>query len=149
VAANCLDLFQMMVPRAVEAEIRAWLMHRPQREYPYATLFRHLRGYLLDPPNLAGRGVAGFGDGEAEAISLARDLGALLLINERPGAAFAMSIGVPVVRVPATILALCSREVISERAARRRLDMIERVTSPPTIAEARAALTALSSGSAS
>ena len=43
VAANCLDLFQIVVPRAVESEIRAIQADAPRREYPYATLFRHLR----------------------------------------------------------------------------------------------------------
>ena len=50
VAANCLDLFEIIVPRAVEAELLAVQASAPGREYPYATLFRHLRQQMSDPP---------------------------------------------------------------------------------------------------
>ena len=143
VAANSLDLFRIVVPAAVEVEIRATLADQPQREYAYATLFRHLRDKMLDPPGGFVKRIDGYGPGEAEAISLARDLGALVLINERPGIALALSLGLHVVTVPALVVAVCAAGVVSERAARRRLDLIERVTSPQIIAQARAALDAL------
>lgn len=78
VAANCLDLFRIVAPHAVETEIRGVQAGTPNREYPYTTLFRHLRGQMLDPPADAPDPLDRFGAGEAEAITVARHLGAVL-----------------------------------------------------------------------
>ena len=140
VVANCLDLFQIVVPRAVEDEIRASQSGVPVREYPYATLFRHLRRQMLDPPQNAPPPIDRFGSGEAEAISLAQHLGALLLINERPATLYAANLGVAVVTVPTVIVALSALGVIGDRAARRKLDLIEPNTAREVVADARRAL---------
>jgi hypothetical protein len=39
VVANCLDFFRIVVPRAVEAEIRAVQADAPRREYPLPRSF--------------------------------------------------------------------------------------------------------------
>ena len=137
VAVNCLDLFRIVVPRAVEAEIRAVQVDAPRREYPYQTLFRHLRNQMLDPPTDAPPPLNRFGAGEAAAIPLAQALVAYLLVNERPASAYAGSLGLVVVRVSDVIVALRVRDVISDRGARRKLDLIENNTERELIAEAR------------
>ena len=81
IIANCFDLYTIVVPPAVDREILAPQAAFPRREYPYATLFRHLRGQMTDAPASAPP-LDRFGAGEAAAISLAREMGALLLINE-------------------------------------------------------------------
>lgn len=135
VAANCLDLFQIVVPRAVEREIR----HSPDptREFPYATLFRHLRDRMQDPPADAPPPLSLFGPGEAEAITLAIHLKARLLMNEHRATRFASAQGVRVVSVPAVIVRLCDQETISRRAANRKLDLIEPITNATLIEDAR------------
>ncbi len=109
VAANCLDLFQIMVPAAVEAEIHAVQIDAPRREYPYTTLFRHVRDRMLNPPEGAILRLDRFGAGEAEAIVLAQQHDALLLVNERPAAQYAAGLGIDIVTVPEVIVALRSR----------------------------------------
>ena len=140
VAANCLDLFRIVVPHAVEAEIRAVQASAPHREYPYATLFRHLRGQMLDPPIEAIRPIDRFGAGEAEAIALAQELGAFLLINERRAKVYAVSVGIVSVTVSDVFVALRLRGMISNRAARRKLDLIEHNTAQELVGEARRVL---------
>jgi predicted nucleic acid-binding protein len=137
VVANCLDLFQIVVPRAVEAEIRSPEAGAPpQREYPYVTLFRHLRDKMLDPPDDAPPPLNRFGAGEAAAITLARHLGAPLLINEIRASTFAAGLGIMVFTVPALIVWLRRRDVISDRAARRKLELIVKNTAHDLIDEA-------------
>jgi hypothetical protein len=143
VGPNCLDLYEIVVPRAVEAELRSVPLATPQREYPYATLFRHLRAKMLHPPPHAPPPLPIFGSGEAEALALAEHLRAILLINERRGARYAASLGVQVITVPAVIVALRERDVISDRAAGRKLALIEPITSRDIVADARRALEAL------
>ena len=140
VVANCFDLFQIVVPRAVESEILAPQAGAPAREYPYATLFRHLRGHMLDPPTNAPAPLGMFGAGEAAAITLAQALDASLLINERRAAAYAESLGIAIVTVPAVIVALRLGGIISDRAARRKLELIEDNTAQELMAEARRVL---------
>lgn len=124
IAANSLDLFEIVVPRAVEAEIMAVQAAAPRREYPYATLFRHLRDRMRSAPAQLTDPLPLFGPGEAEAIALARELGVLLLINEHRAADYARNLGTLVVTVPAVIVALRAEDVISDRAARRKLALI-------------------------
>jgi predicted nucleic acid-binding protein len=145
VVANCFDLFQIVVPRAVEIEIRAPQAGAPAREYPYATLFRHLRDKMLDPPANAPLPLSRFGAGEAAAITLAQALDASLLINEHRAAAYAESLGIAVVTVPAVVVTLRLRDVISDRAARRKIDLIENNTAHELVAEARRVLDRLAS----
>src|SRR5437870_4955443 len=94
IVANCLDLFEIVVPGSVEAEIRWRSASLPRREYPYATLFRHLRSKMSGPPADNVAPIRMFGRGEAEAISLASHLRVDLLINEFRGARYASGHGI-------------------------------------------------------
>jgi predicted nucleic acid-binding protein len=143
VIADCFDLFELVVPRAVEGEIRSVQADQPRREYPYATLFRRLRSQMYDPPDDWPGPLQQFGAGEAEAIALARHLGLRLLINEHRGAQFALRLEIVVITVADVIVALRIREVISDRAARRKLSLIEPITTGAIIADALRALDAL------
>ena len=145
IAANCLDLFDIVVPKAVEQEILARQQGAAAREYPYTTLFRHLRPALRSPM-VHVTPLRTFGPGEAEAIALAVELKAVLLINERPGLQYARNLGMDVASVPSVIVLLRSQGVISDRAARRKLGLIAANTAPPIVEEARHALDLLSRG---
>jgi predicted nucleic acid-binding protein len=139
VAANCLDFFEIIVPAAVEQEIRQSNEAFPNREYPYATLFRQLRGRMVDPP--AGiPPLVLFGPGEAEAIALAQSLDTWLLINEHRGMRYARRSYIQAVTVPEFVITLYLRGVISDRAARRKLEIIEPITVREFIADARRVL---------
>jgi predicted nucleic acid-binding protein len=142
IAANCLDLFDIIVPTAVAQEIMAGEADIATREYPYATLFRHLQHELrMADVEVTPLGI--FGPGEAEAIALAAHLGAVLLINEKPGMHYARTMGVDVATVTAVIVLLRSQGIISDRAARRKLGLIAANTAPPIIEDATHALDAL------
>jgi predicted nucleic acid-binding protein len=143
VAANCLDLFEIIVPRAVEAELLGVQASAPSREYPYATLFRHLRSQMSGPPVPTPPSLRLFGAGEAEAIPLALALNARLLINERRAAQYATSLGIEVRTVPGVIVALSAQGVISLRAARTKLRLIESITAREIMGGALRALEAL------
>ena len=137
VAANTLDLYRIVVPPAVEAEILRPEAGHPLREFPYATLFHHLRSRMSDPPVPAPTPLPILGKGEAEAISLAQHLDVALLINERRGRRHARSLDIAVVSVPDVIVVLALRDVISHRAAHRKLDLIAPITPPDLVREAR------------
>jgi predicted nucleic acid-binding protein len=145
IAANCLDLFEIVVPKAVEEEILAGQPGVAAREYPYSTLFRHLK-HELRSPTVDVTPLSVFGRGEAEAIGLATELNAVLLINERPGLQYARNLGLDVASVPSVIVLLRSQGVISDRAARRKLGLIAPNTAAAIIDEAARALDLLSSG---
>jgi predicted nucleic acid-binding protein len=142
IAANCLDLFDIVVPRAVAQEILAPQASSPTREYPYATLFRHLQ-HELRTSDVEVTPLDVFGPGEAEAIALALRLGAVLLINEQPGVHYARNMGLDVATVPAVIVLLRARRVISDSAGRRELALIAANTALPIIEDATRALDAL------
>lgn len=142
-AANCLDFFDLVVPIEVEAEIRAPQPDFPSREYLYTTLFRQLRDKMRDPPEDAPPPLRVLGKGEAAAIPLAQSLSAVLLINEYRGAEYAKNLGLQVVTVPSFIVALRNFDLISDRAARRKLELIAPITAPAYIREAQQLLDAL------
>jgi predicted nucleic acid-binding protein len=98
---------------------------------------------MIDAPSDAPLPLPLFGAGEAAAITVARQLRTVLLINERRAAVYARNIGIPVVTVPSFVVALRAEEVISDRAARRRLAIIASLTTPAFIAEASQLLDAL------
>ncbi len=137
VAANLLDLFRLVVP-AVAAEIAARDPAFPSREYPYATLFRNLCDRMTVVPATAGPPpLAVFGPGEAAALALAREQGLLVLINEWRAAEHAANLGLRVATIPTVIVRLHLAEVISRRAAQRKLDLIAPITATAYIDEAR------------
>jgi hypothetical protein len=143
VAANCLDLFDMVPPRAVEAEIAENDPLFPNGEFPYATLFRQLRDRMSNPPDPEPPPLDVLGAGEAAVIPLARLLGVPALINEAKAKKFAVNSGIDVITVPTTIVALFSRGVISNRAAWRKLELIEPNTAAEIIQDAASALSFL------
>jgi predicted nucleic acid-binding protein len=85
-----------------------------------------------------------FGRGEAEAIALAAQLGAVLLINERPGAHYAQNLGLLVATVPSVIVLLRAQGIFSDNAARQKLKLISANTAPNIIDQATLALDGLS-----
>jgi hypothetical protein len=138
VAANLLDLFRLLVPEGVAGELSAGDPAFPLREYPYATLFRHLLARMTLVPAAEGPApLPVFGPGEAAAVALARARGVVLLVNERPAAAYAANLGVAVVTVPTVVVRLHLGGVISRRAAHRKLDLLSAVTTPGYIDDAR------------
>jgi hypothetical protein len=143
VAANCFDFFDLIVPRAVEEELLRPQVGFPTREYAYATLFRQLRGRMTDPPVDAPPPLTRFGAGEAEAITLAAHLGARLLINDYVPAQYARRARLAVRTVPSFVVMLRLRGVISDRAARRKREIIEPITAREFIADARRVLDTL------
>lgn len=137
-AANLLDLFRLVVPEAVEEELSAGDPAFPLREYPYATLFRHLLPRMTRVPSSEGPApLPIFGPGEAAAVTLARGRAILLLVNERPAADYAANLGVAVVTIPTVVVRLHLGGVISRRAAHRKLDLLRSVTTPGYIDDAR------------
>ena len=60
-----------------------------------------------------------------------------VLINERRAAQYAAREGLEVVTVPSVIVALRGEDLISDRAARRKLDLIESITARQFATEAR------------
>jgi predicted nucleic acid-binding protein len=139
VAANLLDLFRLVVPQAVADEIAAKDPAHPRREYPYATLFRQLRHRMtLVPSDEGPPPLSVFGPGEAAALALAQARGLILLVNERPAAAYAANLGIAVVTIPTVVVRLHLAGVVSRRAAHRKLDLIRDVTTPTYVDQARA-----------
>jgi predicted nucleic acid-binding protein len=138
VAANLLDIVRLVVPAAVVDEITARDPHHPTREYPYATLFRHLseRMELVSaadsPPPLAM-----FGAGEAAALALAAQRQLLVLVNEWRAAEHARNLGLQVITIPTVIVRLHLAGVVSRHAAQRKLELIRANTSPGYLAEAQ------------
>jgi hypothetical protein len=143
VAGNCLDLYELIPPRAVEAEIRANDPLFPRREFPYATLFRQLLDKMTDPPDPEPPPLRDLGPGEAAAVALAKHLKAPVLVNERKAKKLATNLGVTVITVPTTIVVLFGQGVISGQAAWRKLDLIKGNTAPEIIQDSAAALAAL------
>ena len=139
IAANCLDFFEIIVPRGVEDEI---LTRHPEglREYPQATLFRHLRGFMKDPPEGPLERLPMLGRGEAEAIPLAQRLQLPLLINDWRAARYARGLQIPVITPASIIVLLYQRGIISRRAARRKVQSIEPFTVREFLDDARAGL---------
>jgi len=142
IAANCLDLFDIVVPIAVADELLSREARSPTREYPYATLFRHLQ-HELRSSDIEVEPIPRFGQGEAEAIALAARLGAVLLINERPSAHYAQNLGLDVATVPSVIVLLRAQGIISDNAARQKLKLIAAHTAPQIVEQATRALDAL------
>jgi predicted nucleic acid-binding protein len=100
----------------------------------------------LRTPELQVSPLGVFGPGEAEAIALAAELTAVLLINERPGLQYARNLALDVATVPSVIVLLRSQGVLSDRAARRKLGLIAPNTAAGIIDEASRTLDALSGG---
>ena len=138
VAANLLDLFRLVVPEAVVAEIMATDPVFRWREYPYATLFPHLRGQMsVAPARASPPPLSRFGPGETAALALAQEQGILVLINEWRAAEHAANLGLQVVTTPTLIVGLHLGGVISRRGAHRKLDLLTPITATAYIDEAR------------
>jgi predicted nucleic acid-binding protein len=140
-----LQLFEIVVPRAVEREIMYADRQYPARDYPNTALFREVRELMAEPAEEPPP-LRVFGGGEAAAIPLARQLNATLLVNDRRPVTFARNLGIRVTTVPDMIVFLRSREFIPEHMARAMLTTSQRHgTSPVLVEAAEQLLSALSS----
>jgi predicted nucleic acid-binding protein len=98
---------------------------------------------MQDPPTPGPDPLTILGPGEADAIALAAHLRVALLINEHRGAQHAVGLGVRVVTVSDVIVALRALDIVSDRAARRKLQIIAPNTARAVIDEALRALDVL------
>lgn len=137
VAANLFDLFNLYVPQTVADEIMAGNPAFPTWEFPYATLFRILRPRVTIVPADAVTPLSSLDAGEAAALALAQAQQALVLVNEWRAIERATGLGLQPVTVPTVIVRLHLAELISRRAAHRKLDLIERITAESYIRDAR------------
>jgi predicted nucleic acid-binding protein len=136
--------FEIVVPRAVEAEIRAVDARYPRRLYPDTALFDQVRDRFQDPPDPEPDPLDRFGAGEAAAIAVARHLGSVVLINDRRPAELARNLGLAVVSCPGLIVLATRQELIANHIAQAMLRMCaQHGTSPVTIKEAMDILQAL------
>jgi hypothetical protein len=133
----------LVPPRAVQEEIEENNPLFPSGEFPYATLFRHLRDKMTDPPDPEPPALTSLGRGEAAAIPLAQILDVPLLVNEAKAKKFATNAGLDVITVPTTIVVLYRTGVISNKAAWRKLELLKGNTAAEIIGDAAAALSAL------
>jgi predicted nucleic acid-binding protein len=133
--------FDIVVPAAVDRELRAPDVVYPSRVYPETALYAQLRPQLLEPPDLEPEPLSLFGAGEAAAISLARrTLGAVLLINDARPAAHARNLGLAVVSVPSMIVIARVQELVPDHVARALLSAAERHGTSPAVVAAAASI---------
>ena len=129
--------FRLLVPVAVEAEIMAQDVRDVELLYPYSQLYQLVKeaGHMqaLNPSRKLGL----YGKGEDPAISLARERGALLLINDARPYHFARSLGIKSLTVPGFIVFLTSQNRIRVSAALAKLNAIAPHTSQELMEEAR------------
>lgn len=139
--------FSIVVPSAVEAEIRAADVRYPQRLYPDTALFDQVRDQFERPPSPEAPPIQRFGPGEAAAIAVSRSLGATLLINDRRPAELARNMGLAVVSCPGMIVVARSQQLIPAHMAQAMLRMcVQHGTAPLLIQEASLLLAALGDG---
>ena len=123
------DYYDVIAPPAVHDDLLAPDPRFPLRRYGYAELFRLLQGRGLLRVATPERVIGRFGRGEDEAIALAAERGWRLLINDQRPQAFARQQGLMTATVPTFILRLYAHDVISLRAAKRKLSLISEYTS--------------------
>jgi predicted nucleic acid-binding protein len=134
--------FGIVVPRAVDAEIRVIDGRYPRRLYPDTALFDQVRHQFQDPPEPEPAPLDRFGPGEAAAIALSRSINSVLLINDRRPTELARTLGLPVVTCPGMIVVARSQELIPDHVARAMLRMCaQHGTSPALVDEAAILLT--------
>ncbi len=136
--------FGIVVPSAVEAEIRATDTRYPQRLYPDTALFEQVRDQFQSPPDPEPAPLDRFGAGEAGAIALARSMRAALLINDRRPSELARNLGLAVVSCPGMIVLSRSQQLIPPHMAHAMLRMCaQHGTAPSIVQEASLLLAAL------
>lgn len=136
--------FDMVVPHAVEAEIRATDTQYPQRLYPDTALFEQVCDQFQSPPDPEPTPFDRFGAGEAAAIALSRSTGATLLINDRRPSELARNLGLAVVSCPGMVVLARSQQLIPGHMAQAMLRMCaQHGTAPSIIQEASLLLAAL------
>lgn len=136
-----LGAFEIIVPAAVERELRAPDVAYPSRIYPETALYDQLRPQLLQPADLEPEPLPLFGAGEAAAIALARQTpGTILLINDARPAMHARNLGLAVVSVPSMIVIARVRELVPDHVARALLSAAERHGTSPAVVAAAASI---------
>jgi predicted nucleic acid-binding protein len=135
--------FGIVVPGAVEAEIRCTDARYPQRLYPDTALFDQVRDQFESPSDPEPTPLDRFGAGEAAAIAVSRSIAAALLINDRRPAEFARNLGLAVVSCPGMIVIARSQQLIADHMAQAMLRMCaQHGTAPALIEEASRVLAA-------
>jgi predicted nucleic acid-binding protein len=136
--------FRIVVPSAVEAELRATDRQYPRRLYPDTALFEQLRDQFQSPPDPEPAPFDRFGAGEAAAIALSRATGATLLINDRRPSELARNLGLAVVSCPGMVVLARSQQLIPAHMADAMLRMCaQHGTAPSVVQEASLLLSAL------
>lgn len=141
---NSMRAFSIVVPAAVEAEIRCADVRFPQRLYPDTALFEQVRDHFQSPPDPEPGPLKRFGRGEAAAIALSMSDRAALLINDRRPAELARNLDMSVVTCPGMIVVARSQELIATHMAPAMLRMCaQHGTAPAIVDEALRLLEAL------
>lgn len=136
--------FTIVVPRAVDTEIRAIDGRFPTRLYPDTALYEQVCDQFQTPPEPEPAPLDRFGAGEASALALASAMETLVLINDRRPATLARNLGLAVVTCPGMIVVARSQELIPDHMAQAMLRMCsQHGTSPSLIEEASLLLAAL------
>lgn len=137
VVGTCLDIFTLVVPRAVEAEILATDPLVATRDYEYRALFRHLRAAMEAAPEPEPEPIPHPDAGEAAAIPVAAALRLPLLVNDRHAIRLARNYDVRTLDVPGLIVLLVSRGTLASATALDKLSLLESTTARELIQRSR------------
>lgn len=133
------EIFQrpIFVPPAVEDEILRKSNAPQERIYPYQKEFEiHKQAGLLTV-RAPDEHIQKFGEGEGEALVLAKELNAVLLVNENQSYQHGKSqMGLACVTVPVFVVLLASQNIIASNAAEQRVKKCRHVTSNQYIEKA-------------
>jgi predicted nucleic acid-binding protein len=125
--------FTIVVPSAVEAEIRATDTQYPHRLYPDTALFEQVSDQFHSSPQPEPAPLDRFGAGESAAIALSRSMAATLLINDRRPSELARNLGLAVVSCPGMIVVARSQQLIAAHMARAMLRMCAQHSTAPSL----------------
>lgn len=125
VLADCLARYDLLLPAAVAREL-TFDPGRQSREYPSQERFRELRD-ALQVPESEPAPIDYPHPGEAAAIALAQERGAVLLCNDHGAGRQAAARGVGIVTVPAFVSFLCEKRALTVADAHERLDAIRSI----------------------
>jgi predicted nucleic acid-binding protein len=131
-----MSYFEIVVPTAVEQEIRRGNHAQPTLRYPAQVLFEQVRPLLTDPPGQVMEVSQTYGAGECDATNVALQLGAALLINDVAALQYARTLGARIVTVPHLIVLLRAGRLITDARAPGVLDMVSRQTAAHLVKEA-------------
>jgi predicted nucleic acid-binding protein len=134
------DFFRVHYCQSVANEIVTTNPAETALVYPQAMLFRLLLEDGRLHPSEPQQPLTRFGIGEAHAIALAYERRWVLLINDARPLAFASSLGISCISVPAFAVFLAAVGRITGPAARGYLQRLRATTSPALITQAEQVL---------